>query len=55
LKSVAYQPEPFNWNPAADSSFLNFFLPQLGHLAIGGSDTFWRNSSWCPQTSQRYS
>jgi hypothetical protein len=36
LKSVAYQPEPFSWKPAAVSCFSYFFLPQAGHLVSGG-------------------
>src|SRR3954467_7513672 len=55
LKSVAYQPVPFNWKPAADSCFWYFGLPQAGHLLSGASETFCRCSSWCPQAAQRYS
>ena len=55
LKSVAYQPLPFSWKPAVLSIFWNFAFPQTGHLAIGGSDTFWRNSSWWPQSLHLYS
>src|SRR5262249_51744280 len=32
LKSVAYQPLPFSWKPAALRSFLYAFWPQAGHL-----------------------
>src|SRR6185436_14800365 len=55
LKSVAYQPEPFSWKPAAVSCLAYFFLPQAGHFVSAGSESFCRWSSWCPQASQRYS
>jgi len=55
LKSVAYQPEPFNWNPAADTSFPISALPQLGHSVMGASLSFWRYSFSNPQLRQRYS
>ncbi len=55
LKSVAYQPEPFNWNPAAVNIFWNVSLPQLVQMVSRGSLTFCRNSFWNPQSLQRYS
>src|SRR5258708_908628 len=53
LKSVAYQPLPFNWKPAALSCLRNFALPQAGHFAIGRSEIFWRKSCSCPHFPQR--
>src|SRR5262245_53157495 len=44
LKSVAYQPVPFNWKPAALTSFCNALLPHLGHSVGGASFTRCRNS-----------
>src|SRR6267142_2202916 len=55
LKSVAYQPVPLSWKPAAESCLRYSGLPQAGHTESGASDTFCRCSSWCPQTAQRYS
>ena len=46
LKSVAYQPLPFNWNPAALRSFWKVGLRHTGHSVSGGSVTRCRNSSW---------
>jgi hypothetical protein len=54
-KSVAYQPLPFNWKPAALSIFENVGFPQVGHTVSGASLSFCRNSCWCPQLEQRYS
>ena len=34
-KSVTYQPEPFNWKPAAVSCFLNVAAPQAGQSVSG--------------------
>jgi len=55
LKSVAYQPLPLSWNPAADSSLLNVSLPQDGQTVSFGSECFWRNSSWKPHSEHLYS
>src|SRR6476619_1412754 len=55
LKSVAYQPLPFSWKPAAVSIVANVGLPHAVHTVTGGSLTFCRNSCWCPQLVQRYS
>ena len=52
-KSVTYQPEPFNWNPAAVSCFLNFASPQAGQSVRGASETFCSASFAKPQASQR--
>lgn len=35
LKSVAYQPEPFSWNPAAVTCLLKEAAPQAGQTASG--------------------
>src|SRR5262249_13591828 len=55
LKSVAYQPVPFNWNPAAVTIFLKLFLPHSGHLVSGASFRRCRYSFWKPHLAQRYS
>ena len=54
-KSVAYQPLPLSWKPAALSNFLNVALPHEGQTLSGGSETFCRYSSWKPHSLQRYS
>jgi hypothetical protein len=51
LKSVAYQPEPFNWNPAAVTCFLNVEWPHSGHISSGESDIFCNTSLANPQDS----
>jgi hypothetical protein len=43
-KSVAYQPLPFSWKPAALNIFENVACPQLGHTVSVGSLSFCRNS-----------
>ena len=48
-KSVTYQPEPFNWKPAAVSCLANVDSPQFGHTVSGGSDSFCRASLAKPQ------
>lgn len=53
LKSVTYQPEPFNWNPAAVTCFLNSGLPQEGQTVRIGSDIFCKTSLAKPQSLQR--
>jgi hypothetical protein len=55
LKSVAYQPLPFNWKPAAVTIFEKVGLPHFVHTVRGASLTFSRNSCWWPQLPQRYS
>jgi hypothetical protein len=39
-KSVTYQPEPFNWNPAAVTCFEKASFPQAGHCVSGASLSF---------------
>src|SRR5262245_52176345 len=55
LKSVAYQPLPFNWKPAAEISFCRFGVAQDGQSVSSGSDSFCSFSSSWPQLVQRYS
>jgi hypothetical protein len=40
LKSVAYQPLPLSWKPAAVSVFAYALLPQLGQVSMGASLIF---------------
>ena len=40
LKSVSYQPAPFNRNTGAEIKRFRVDLPQLGHALSGASDTF---------------
>ena len=40
LKSVAYHPLPFSWNPAAETSFVSVSLPQDGQVVSGASASF---------------
>jgi hypothetical protein len=51
LKSVAYQPLPFNWKPAAETFFTSASALHDGHVTSGASENFCRDSSSCPQTS----
>ena len=51
LKSVAYQPEPFNWKPAAVTCFLNDGFAQWGQVSSGASDIFCNTSLANPQES----
>jgi hypothetical protein len=44
LKSVSYQPAPFNRNTGAETSFFIRFLPHEGHFFSGGSEIFCRSS-----------
>src|SRR5262249_30280094 len=44
-KSVAYQPLPLSWNPAADTSFTSVERPHAGQTVSGASDSFCRDSS----------
>src|ERR1700716_2047318 len=55
LKSVAYQPLPFNWNPAALSILQNVCLPHSGQTVRTRALSFRRYSFWNPQDEQRYS
>ena len=54
-KSVAYQPLPFSWNPAAVSILENVGLPHALQTVRVASLSLCRNSCWCPQLEQRYS
>jgi len=49
LKSVAYQPEPLSWKPAAVSCLVKDGLLQTGHTLKGGSDIFCKWSLAKPQ------
>jgi hypothetical protein len=51
LKSVAYQPEPLSWKPAAVSCLLKVGEPQEGHFVRGSSDIFCKTSLAWPQDS----
>ena len=53
-KSVTYQPDPFNWNPAAVTCFAKLACPQLGHCVNGASLSFCNTSFSKPHASQRY-
>jgi hypothetical protein len=55
LKSVAYQPVPFNWKPAAVTILVSARLPHSGHWVSGASFRRYRNSFWNPHLPQRYS
>ncbi|MEY2654521.1 MAG: hypothetical protein RLZZ524_1549 [Pseudomonadota bacterium] len=39
-KSVAYQPEPLSWKPAAVTCLENVSAPQAGQVLRVGSDSF---------------
>jgi hypothetical protein len=54
-KSVWYQPLPFSWNPAAETSLLNASLPHAGQVVSGASLNFCKVSSLWPHWAQRYS
>ena len=54
LKSVAYQPEPLSWNPAAVTCFLNVAFPQVGQSCKGASEIFCNTSLENPQDSHLY-
>src|SRR5689334_3858673 len=54
-KSVAYQPLPFNWKPAAETSFCSASLPHAGQVTRGASDRRWSVSSLCSHCVHRYS
>ncbi|ODV12103.1 MAG: hypothetical protein ABT20_04410 [Rubrivivax sp. SCN 70-15] len=53
-KSVAYQPEPFSWKPAAVICLANVAAPQAGQTVSSGSETFCSTSWAWPQVVQRY-
>src|SRR5262245_15156851 len=55
LKSVAYQPLPFSWKPAAETSLAMVGRPQLSQSVTAGSESFCRYSFSKPQAVQRYS
>jgi len=55
LKSVSYQPPPFNRKPAADTFLTSFGSLHSGQTLSGSSLTFCRVSNSCPQWSHRYS
>lgn len=55
LKSVSYQPDPFNRKLGADSSFLSAALPHFGQIVSGSSLSFWIVSNWWSQSVQLYS
>ncbi len=42
LKSVAYQPLPFNWKPAAVKALPKALLPHAGQVSMGASLIFCR-------------
>jgi hypothetical protein len=44
LKSVAYQPVPFKWKPAAEINFFKELCPQLGQVVKTGSLIFCKRS-----------
>src|SRR5215213_6266230 len=52
LKSVAYQPFPFSWKPAALTCFSKVGLAHFGHFVSKGSLTFCRYSSSNPHDAQ---
>ena len=49
LKSVAYQPEPLSWKPAAVSCLLNVACPHDGQSLKTGSEIFCNTSLANPQ------
>jgi hypothetical protein len=49
LKSVAYQPDPLSWKPAAVSCLLKVALPQAGQSVNGVSEIFCKTSLAWPQ------
>jgi len=52
-KSVAYQPEPLSWNPAAVTCLLKAAAPQAGQAVRGASESFCSTSCAWPQEAQR--
>lgn len=55
LKSVSYQPPPFNRKLAADTNLLNPLLPHAGHFTKGASLIFCSASISWPHFLQLYS
>src|SRR5947207_4489674 len=55
LKSVAYQPLPLSWNPAAVTSLFRASLPHAGQARSSGSESFCSASNLCAHAEQRYS
>jgi hypothetical protein len=55
LKSVSYQPPPFNLNTGAEIKRRSVSFPHSGHLRSGESLIFCSASSSCEQLPQRYS
>ena len=53
LKSVAYQPEPLSWKPAAVSCFSIVALPQALHSGAGALIFCSTSSAW-PQAGHLY-
>jgi hypothetical protein len=49
LKSVAYQPDPLSWKPAAVSCLLKVGLPQAGQSVSAASAIFCKTSLAWPQ------
>ena len=45
LKSVSYQPVPFNWNAGAERSFFNASALHSGQVTSGSSLNFWMASN----------
>ena len=52
-KSVAYQPDPFSWKPAAVTCFEKLSAPQAGQTVSGASDSFCSTSLAWPQAPHR--
>ena len=53
LKSVAYQPLPLSWKPAADSCLVKVDAPQDGQSVSGAALIFCITSFSKPQDEQR--
>ena len=54
LKSVAYQPLPLSWKPAAVSCLCSAGAWQLGHSVRGASEIFCSASNAWPQSAHLY-
>ena len=52
-KSVAYQPEPLSWKPAAVTCLANDSAPQDGQVVRAGSDIFCSTSLAWPHALHR--
>jgi len=55
LKSVWYQPLPFSWKPAAETSFTSASFAQAGQVTSGASLNFCSASNLWSHALQRYS